>query len=285
MTTTSRRCGVLGKPIEHSLSPVIHRAAYAHLGLDWRYDAFEVDEAGLGPFVRELGPEWRGLSLTMPLKRVALDVADVVLGLAQFVGVANTLVRDDSTGRWRATNTDVSGTVAALAERGVTEVPEACVWGSGATTVSVLAALNELGAGRVHVHARSAERAYRSLARVFDWALAVELVGWEVTPACSGALVTAATTPSGVMDALADRLAAGASGRVLFDVVYDPWPTALAERWLVAGGVVTSGLDLLIHQAADQVRLMTGDVAGQAGVPVGVLRGAAEAELAIRSAT
>ncbi|WP_165922662.1 saccharopine dehydrogenase NADP-binding domain-containing protein [Pseudonocardia endophytica] len=110
---TSRRAAVLGSPIAHSLSPVLHRAAYASLGLaGWSYDAHEVDEAGLAGFVAGLGPEWAGLSLTMPLKRVALEVADRAADTAAAIGAANTLVPEPD--GWRASNTDVTGLVVAL---------------------------------------------------------------------------------------------------------------------------------------------------------------------------
>ncbi|TDC50157.1 shikimate dehydrogenase, partial [Jiangella ureilytica] len=113
----TRRCAVLGSPIAHSLSPVIHRAAYRRLGLDWEYTAHEVDESSLARFVSGLGPEWRGLSLTMPLKRVALDVAATASDVARTVGAANTLVRRDD-GGWDADNTDVPGVVATLRAAG-----------------------------------------------------------------------------------------------------------------------------------------------------------------------
>lgn len=275
----SRRCAVLGSPIAHSLSPVIHQAAYRHLGIDWTYTAHEVDEAGLAGFVDSLDASWRGLSLTMPLKRVALDVADEVWGLAQMVGAANTLLRDDD-GRWQATNTDVSGAKAALVERGVTQVREACVWGGGATAVSMLAALTELDAQHIHVHARSEERTRRSIAPAFRWRPSVEISPWRVGSSCGAAGLTVATTPAGVMDAVATELTvAPTAGRHLFDVVYHPWPTTLAARWSAGGGAVVSGLDLLIHQAAEQIWLMTGD-----DVPVAVLRAAAETGLAARTA-
>ncbi|MGH3613741.1 MAG: shikimate dehydrogenase, partial [Pseudonocardia sp.] len=119
MTSPPRRAAVLGSPIAHSLSPVLHHAAYAALGLDgWNYGAHECDESGLGGFVAGLGPEWAGLSLTMPLKRVALEVADQVSALAAATGAANTLVAGP--GGWVADNTDVAGIVGALRDAGVT---------------------------------------------------------------------------------------------------------------------------------------------------------------------
>ncbi|WP_083288737.1 shikimate dehydrogenase [Jiangella alba] len=272
------RCAVLGSPIAHSLSPVIHRAAYRQLGLDWEYTAHEVDEAGLAGFVASLGAGWRGLSLTMPLKRVALDLATSASDVAATVGAANTLVRRDH-GGWDADNTDVPGIVATLREAGAAVAAPVCLWGGGATAASVLAALAFLESGPVHVHVRSAARAEAALAVAAALGHPAEPAPWAVLPACADAGVTVTTAPSGALDELATAVAAaGATDRVLFDVVYDPWPTPVAAAWQAAGGVVASGLDLLAHQAVGQVRLMTG-----ADVPVDVLRSAALAAIGARA--
>lgn len=280
----TRRCAVLGSPIAHSLSPVIHRAAYAQLGLDWEYTAHEVAEADLPGFVAGLGPEWRGLSLTMPLKRAALDVATTVSDVAATVGAANTLVRRDD-GGWDADNTDVPGVVATLRAAGASVAEPVCLWGGGATAASVLAALAFLESGPVHVHVRSAARASGALAVAAALGHPAEPAPWAVLPACGEVGVTVTTAPSGALDPLASSLAAAggaaggaAAGRVLFDVVYDPWPTPVAAAWQTAGGVVASGLELLVHQAVGQVRLMTGS-----GVPADVLRAAALAAIGARA--
>ncbi|PSL02062.1 shikimate dehydrogenase [Haloactinopolyspora alba] len=272
-----RRCAVLGSPIAHSLSPAIHRAAYRHLCLAWRYTAHEVDETALAGFLAGLGPDWLGLSLTMPLKRVALELSDDASDVARAVGAANTLIRDDD-GRWTAANTDVPGIVDTVTEAGGDVAAPVCVWGGGATAASVLAALALMDAGPAHVHARSAERAGPALAVAAALGHPAEPVSWTVGPSCRDAAVTISTAPAGAVDDLADTLAEGASGRLLFDVVYDPWPTTAAAAWMAAGGTVASGLDLLVHQAVGQLRLMTG-----ADVPVAVLRSAAHAAIGART--
>lgn len=279
----TRRCAVLGSPIAHSLSPVIHRAAYRQLGLDWEYTAHEVSEESLPAFVAGLGPEWRGLSLTMPLKRAALDVATTVSDVAATVGAANTLIRRDD-GGWDADNTDVPGVVATLRAASVSASAVAgpvCLWGGGATAASVLAALAFLESGPVHVHVRSAARASGALAVAAALGHPAEPAPWAVLPACGEAGVTVTTAPSGALDPLAPSVAGAggaAAGRVLFDVVYDPWPTPVATAWQGAGGVVASGLELLVHQAVGQVRLMTGS-----DVPAGLLRSAALAAIGARA--
>jgi shikimate dehydrogenase len=258
------RCAVVGSPIAHSLSPVLHRAAYAHLGLDWVYERHEIAESGLRAFVDGLDGSWRGLSLTMPLKHEAVRLATEVSDLARRVGAANTLVFDGP--RRFADNTDVPGLAAALRERGVERVEHATVLGGGATAASAVAALAGI-AGRVEVVVREPARA-AGVARVADAAgLACTLVPWTDAPAALRAPLVVATTPKGAADGLAASVPPGPG--VLFDVLYDPWPTPLAAAWTAAGGRVLGGLDLLVHQAVLQVELMTG-----AQVPVAVLRAA-----------
>ena len=145
---TVRRAAVLGSPIKHSLSPVLHGAAYRALDLHgWHYDKIECDEPGLARLVDGMGPEWVGLSLTMPLKRVALAVADEVSPLARAVGAANTLVFPAAgpAGGSQAHNTDVAGLVAALQEAGLARTEQAVILGAGGTAQSALAAVRELG--------------------------------------------------------------------------------------------------------------------------------------------
>lgn len=262
----ARRCAVLGSPITHSLSPTLHRAAYHHLGLSWSYEAIEMDVAGLGSFVGGLDATWRGLSLTMPLKDEAARVATHRSPTVDVTGVANTLVLDS--GRIEAHNTDVAGLRAALGERGVGRISHATVLGSGSTAVSALAALVPL-TSTVAVVARSADRARRALEGASRLGLACRYVAWESAGPELAAPVVVSTTPAGATDGLVPWLP-DAPG-VLLDVVYDPWPTALADAWSRRGGVVASGLDLLVHQAVDQVLLMTGE-----RVPVATLRAALE---------
>jgi shikimate dehydrogenase len=274
----SRRAAVLGSPIAHSLSPVLHLAAYEALGLDWTYDAIECDEAALPAVLERLTarPEYAGLSLTMPLKARALALADHRAASAVQVGVANTLVITD--GRTTAHNTDVGGVVLALAEIGITGPPNApVVLGGGGTARAVLVALARLGAAGVTVAVR------RSGAGA-DLVSLGETLGLEVTVApwpgsygeLAGADLVVATTPVGATDALA---AGGWRGDLpLLDVLYHPWPTELARAAGDAGAPVVGGLAMLVGQAAEQVELMTGRPA-----PLAAMRVAGEAALAART--
>ncbi|MER5808718.1 shikimate dehydrogenase [Streptomyces sp. NPDC002033] len=270
------RAAVLGSPIEHSLSPVLHRAAYRELGLgDWSYDRFEIDEAALPGFVAGLGPEWAGLSLTMPLKRAVIPLLDAVSDTAAAVEAVNTVVltRD---GRRLGDNTDVPGIVAALNERGVEKVPAAAVLGAGATASSALAALGRICTGEVTAYVRSAARA----AEMREWGerlgVTVRTADWSRAAEALAAPLVIATTPAGATDFLAE--AVPKTPGTLFDVLYDPWPTALAAAWTGRGGTLLGGLDLLVHQAVLQVEQMTGAARG----PLAAMRAAGEAALRAR---
>ncbi|MER8039700.1 shikimate dehydrogenase [Streptomyces hydrogenans] len=274
--STQRRAAVLGSPIAHSLSPVLHRAAYAELGLDdWSYERFEIDEAALPGFVAELDGSWAGLSLTMPLKRAVIPLLDEVSETAASVEAVNTVVlRED--GRRVGDNTDIPGMIAALRERGVEKVGSAAILGAGATASSALAALARVCAGPVTAYVRSEARA----AEMRGWGerlgVDVRTADWDDAARAFDAPLVIATTPAGTTDALAASVPARPG--TLFDVLYDPWPTALAAAWSGRGGEIVGGLDLLVHQAVLQVEQMT----GVPEAPLAAMRAAGEAALAAR---
>lgn len=254
MTAEVRRAAVLGSPIAHSLSPVLHRAAYAALRLPgWRYDAFDVAQAGLAGFLDRLDDSWAGLSLTMPLKAAVLPLVDEVSPQAAAVGAANTVLLGPA-GR-RADNTDVPGMVAALREAGVSRVTRAAVLGGGATARAAVAALAAV-AGSVTVYVRSPGRADALHATADASGVPVLVAGWDEVARGLLADLVVSTAPAGATDALTAHVPDLPA--TLFEVVYDPWPTRLVERWSAAGGAVVTGLDLLVHQAVLQVALMTG---------------------------
>jgi shikimate-5-dehydrogenase len=252
------RAAVLGAPIAHSLSPVLHRAAYQALGLTgWSYEAIECDTARLPAVLDGCGPGWAGLSLTMPLKRAVLALLDEADPLARAVGAANTVVF--SGGRRHGHNTDVPGMIAALAEAGVTRpAPAVLILGAGATACSAVAAAQGLGAAQVTVAVRDPARAQDLLAAAARLGVAVTLTDFE-SPAVTAPDVLISTVPAGAADIYANRITlADLVPGYLLDVVYHPWPTPLAAAAHQAGIPVASGDALLLHQAADQVTLMTG---------------------------
>ncbi len=264
---------MLGSPVAHSLSPLLHAAAHRELGLDdWAYERFEVTEDGLASFVDSLGPEWVGLSLTMPLKQAVLPLLDEASPLALQVGAVNTLTFEPAaTGgrrRRRGDNTDVGGIVGALGEGGVDRAvdPGCVVLGGGATAASAVAALAALGCREPVVVVRSRARATPVLGAAERLGAQPHLADWSdaaVGDVLRAADVVVSTAPAGAGDGLASVLDESArkgerwSG-VLLDVVYDPWPTRLASAWQAGGGTVVDGLSMLVHQAREQVRLWTG---------------------------
>ncbi|UGY90382.1 shikimate dehydrogenase [Streptomyces gobiensis] len=268
-----KRAAVLGSPIAHSLSPVLHRAAYAELGLtDWTYDRFEVDEEGIGPFLSGLGEDWAGLSLTMPLKRAVIPFLHEVSETAAAVEAVNTVVFTDD-GRRLGDNTDIPGMVAALRERGVERVERAAILGAGATASSALAALSRICTGEVTAYVRSEARAAEMRGWGARLGVPVRTADWSDAQQALSAPLVIATTPAGTTDALAPAVPEHPG--TLFDVLYDPWPTPLAAAWSDRGASVVGGLDLLVHQAVLQVEQMT----GCSPAPLAAMRKAGESAL------
>ncbi|MBT0995030.1 shikimate dehydrogenase [Cellulomonas sp. DKR-3] len=269
----ARRAAVLGHPIAHSLSPRLHRAAYAALGLGgWSYDAHDVTEDELAAFVAGLSDEWAGLSLTMPLKHAVLPLLDHVEPLAQVVGAVNTVL-PQGTGRARTlvgANTDVYGLVTALGEGlgprpdgddAARPVGSALVLGAGATAASTLAALAELGCPTPVVLVRSMARAGGLMRAAHRMGVEPSFRSLDEAAALlPRADVVVSTLPPHAADGLAADLATAPAG-VLLDVAYDPRPTALQAAWARLGGTTVGGERMLLHQAAEQVRLMTGRTA------------------------
>ena len=247
-----RRAGVLGRPITHSLSPLLHRAAYAELGLDWTYAAIECGVEDLAGALAERR-DWAGFSATMPLKHALLDVAAEINPIAAAVGAANTLLPGPD--GWIADNTDVAGIVAALAEHAVAP-STVTVLGAGGTAQAVLGELITLGVDRCTVLVRDPARAARVLDSARRLGIDVTLAALDPdSPSLSADLVVS-TLPAGAADPLAARR--WSDTQAVLDVVYAGGPTPLAQAAATGGARVVSGALMLLHQAAVQVALMTG---------------------------
>lgn len=244
---------MLGSPVAHSLSPALHRAAYTALGLNWTYDAIECDEARLPTLLGERR-DWVGFSCTMPLKRAVLAVADEARPLAVAVGAGNTLLPRPG-GGWIADNTDVTGIVATLRAAGV-EPSSVTLLGAGGTAQAAIGALADLGIARCSVLVRDTRRAGELRAAAGRLGVAVEFSSLDLTAAELGADLVVSTLPGRAADVIAAMR--WRPDQTLLDVVYDPWPTALAAAATGAGARVISGALMLLHQAAAQVALMTG---------------------------
>ncbi len=269
----TRRAAVLGKPVGHSLSPVIHNAGYAAAGLGgWAYTAIECAESELAGLVAGLGADWVGLSLTMPLKEVALEVAVAVAPLAAALGAANTLLRRGD--GWYAENTDAPGIADALRAAGAGPVNTVSVLGGGGTARAGIAAARELGAQRVTVYVRRPEAGEQLRGMAQALGVPLEVAPWARAAACRDDDVVISTVPVGVADDLADG--EWPASTVVFDVVYHPWPTPLAQAAHRAGCRVVSGLDLLLAQGVRQFELFTGVAA-----PVEAMRAALTAAAAL----
>jgi len=264
---TRRRLAVLGSPIVHSLSPVLHAAAYGVLGLDWEYTRAEVDSGGLAAFLSNLDDSWVGLSLTMPLKREVMPLLDAASPLARRLGVANTVVFTDalspvatnSTVRaMHGYNTDVAGIVRAVASRGAVHPERTTILGGGATAASALAAAAELGSAAVDVYLRDVTRATDLVALAEALGVSLDIRPLESLDRVGAREFVISTLPGGVADGFAASLVPASAAAILFDVAYDPWPSVVATAWSSRGGLVTSGLDMLVEQAIGQIRLFSG---------------------------
>lgn len=275
---------VIGSPIEHSLSPVIHRAAWAQLGIDgWEYRRLEQDADSLPRFIGGLGGDCAGLSVTMPCKQAVMPLLDVIDPLASAVGAVNTVV--PSSGVLAGFNTDVTGIASAIrracsqADRALPT--SAVVLGARATASSALAALGELGIVTSTVAARRFGGPGSVVAASSRLGVSIDQVLWSdrdaVLRAVSGADLVISTLPADVADPLAEQMCV-CEGQVLLDVVYSPRETALRSAFERNGGIVAEGTDMLVFQAAAQVQLMTGRTP-----KTDVMRGALEAELARRA--
>lgn len=273
------RAAVVGRPIEHSLSPALHLAAYTALGLEQhRYERVDVGAGELAGFVAGLDQNWCGLSVTMPGKEEALALADSAGTDARLTGAANTLLRRE--GSWHAENTDVLGVVAALGSAGISDLSavenkpsgaaspgERCcidLIGSGATARSALVALHRLGASQVRVIVRDQTRsATAALAEKLGVRLQpMRTEHWLTTPGRIGLVIN--TVPARV--APVDTPAGVGAHSVLFDVNYAPWPTGLARHAAARGARIVGGGEMLLQQAMAQVSLMTGRSAPEAAM-------------------
>lgn len=267
---------MLGDPVAHSLSPALHRAGYAAVGVEWAYDAHRVASGGLEAFLADLGPEWRGLSLTMPLKREVLPLVDDLTDRARLAGAANTLLLQDD-GTRLGDNTDLPGAAAAIRERTSAPLRSAAILGGGATATSVGLALADLGVRTIELVVRDAARAAVTVDALRAHPGEVDVRTTSLaSPTAIAADVVVSTIPAAAQD---DGLVARcAAAPVVFEVLYDPWPTPLAAAALASGRTLVTGLDLLVHQAALQFELFTGLAA-----PVDAMREAGERALAAQN--
>lgn len=252
----NKKFAVLGSPISHSKSPLIHAAAYRVLGADWDYLRFEVVKGGLKRFIENEGSSFTGFSLTMPLKEDAFSFADVTDDISESTKASNTLVRIND--QWHAFNTDVFGITHAIKQTSALPIEVSLIIGSGATATSAMAAIAKLSPGSsVLLLARN--KTTRLALSDFGRSLGLHVsYARRLATAAKKAQVTISTLPGGAMDVAAKKLAASRFFKpagILLDVAYHPWPSQLAEAWQVKNKKVVSGLEMLIWQAIAQIRI------------------------------
>ena len=262
---TSRRLAVLGHPIDHSLSPALHRAAYKVLGLDWSYDRADVTEDQLDEYVTSRDESWLGLSLTMPLKYRAAAMCDVIDADTALTGACNTMLFDQETKQKFGFNTDVAALASVIEDvaremagnsgsySGAGAVHSGiAILGGGATAVSAIAAAAGAGVESVDIYVRDTKRASNAIVAAEASGVIAYVHELASFASTSRNAVTICTLPGTVA---VDLPREGLTGRALIDVAYFPWPTARALTWQTSGGDVVNGLHMLARQAVLQVRL------------------------------
>jgi shikimate dehydrogenase len=240
--------GVLGSPISHSLSPLLHNTIYDSLGIDASYRAYEVASGDLRSFLDGEGSSLNCLSLTMPLKEEALTIAGLVSDISRQIQSGNTLHKVD--GAWNLTSTDVDGFAHALEINERDAKGSVLIIGAGATARAVIAACDGVS-DKVTVVNRSAERetAIRSSAPNTE----VDFVSWSDEINFGSFDLVVNTSPGNAATVFVSQVQSVAS--TFFEVLYNPWPTPLLAQWRLSGGLGIDGLDLLIHQAISQASI------------------------------
>lgn len=252
-----KQAAVLGHPISHSKSPVLHSAAYQLLGVPISYSAIDLepgDAAGHAAALR--AGNWAGCSVTMPLKDAFVPQMDELSARVQRLGALNTVVvREDGT--LYGENTDIDGLVQALADFGLARSAQAMVLGSGNTALAAIEAAAEVGARQLTLVVRAAPRAARAVELARELGMEtfvheISEIGQELAATLNEIPLVFSTLPPHAADDWVPAIGAGTG--ILLDVAYDPWPSALARSWQ---GTVISGLHMLVHQAVEQVRLFS----------------------------
>jgi shikimate dehydrogenase len=246
---------VLGSPVSHSLSPLLHRSIFAHLGLPVNYQAIEVVSGNLKRFLDENEDQFDYFSLTMPLKEEVLSLPVDIDPLVTRIQSANTLVKRGD--QWSLFSTDGLGFRKALESSGHKEFQSVLVLGAGGTARAVVGALDDI-ASKISVLGRTSTRSAVLEAAVLR--AEFSYLRWSDSPVFSSYDLIVNTTPAGAADILANSVSRILSpeSALLFDVIYKPWPTVLASRWKDAGGTVLNGSEMLLYQGIAQAELVLG---------------------------
>lgn len=277
MAPPLRKAAVLGDPVDHSLSPILHAAGYDALGLDeWSYERIRCSEGDLADIVSGAGEDYRGFSVTMPGKPEALEFADAVTDRARAVGSANTLVRTEE--GWLADCTDIDGASSALsAHTDLPAGPTIVLLGAGGTARPFIAAASHIPGASLVIATRrpTTEGALACAERFGIPARDKRLADSELQTLIGAADLVINTIPESGAHALTELVAPAAR---LVDALYHPWPTPLGAAVQARGGAVVGGDVMLLGQALGQFELFTGHSA-----PAETMGEALRAALAERS--
>lgn len=255
MGNAMTRGAVLGSPVSHSLSPLLHRSIFAQLGLPISYEAIEVASGELEDFLINSQDKYDYLSLTMPLKEEALSLTVDIDPLVTRIQSANTLIKREE--KWFLSSTDGLGFLKALESSGYSKFQSVLVLGAGGTARAVVGALDDV-ASKISVLGRTSTRSAVLEAAVLR--AEFSYLRWSDTPDFAPYDLIVNTTPAGAADILANSVSHSLSpeSALLFDVIYKPWPTVLASRWRDAGGNVLNGSEMLLYQGIAQAELVLG---------------------------
>jgi len=240
--------GVLGSPIAHSLSPLLHNTVYEYLAIEASYAAYEVASGNLRNFLENDGSSLNCLSLTMPLKEEAMTIADSITDLSRTIQSGNTLHKEN--GLWNLTSTDVDGFTRALSFNNRDAKGDVLILGAGATARAVVAACQGVS-DTVTVINRNPDRQAQVIQAAP--AMKMEFLAWDSQISFNEFDLIVNTTPGDSAAHFANKI--GSAKATFFEVLYNPWPTQLLIHWRKAGGYGIDGLDLLIHQAISQVEI------------------------------
>jgi shikimate dehydrogenase len=270
ITGTTKLLGVIGYPIEHSLSPVMQNAALAEMGLDFAYLPFAIVPENLATAIAGLSAIGvQGFNATIPHKQAILPLLSEVTEVAQAIGAVNTVWRTEQ--GWAGTNTDVTGFLAPLREM-QRDWGSAVILGNGGAARAVVAGCDQLGFSEIHVVGRNAAKLDDFLD---SWKLSnLQVQGWsKLSELLPGADLVVNTTPIGMsphadasplMPEEMDRMNVGA---IAYDLIYVPNPTRFLQYAQERGGVAIDGLEMLVQQGAAALEIWT-----QQQVPVDVMR-------------
>lgn len=277
ITGKTKLLGIIGDPVEHSLSPVMHNEAIAHLGLDYVYVPFPVNQGNLARAIAGFSAvNLQGFSITIPHKQNIIPLLAEVSEDAVKIGAVNTVWRSET--GWKGTNTDIQGFIAPLQtmSRNWTQVTPT-ILGNGGAARAVIVGLCNLGCGEIHVVGRNPDklaRFYQSWQHVPDIASKIKIHNWSNLPSLLPATdLLVNTTPVGMSPQIdaspieASLMSQLKSNAIAYDLIYTPNPTQFLKLAREQRAIAIDGLEMLLQQGVAALEIWL-----QQPVPVDVMR-------------